>query len=84
MGIGIFMLQRCELGGTSFARFRQLAWSRYLLAGVRLTGLQPERHKKIPPPKLGGGNTLGSTGNLLANDAGIILRQIEASLPLLL
>ena len=27
MGIGIFMLQRCELGATSFEGFRQLAWA---------------------------------------------------------
>jgi hypothetical protein len=47
-------------------------------------GLSLVVQQKKPPPNVGGGFSRDCSGNLLANDAWIILRQIEASLMLLL
>jgi hypothetical protein len=79
IAVGISMLQRCGAGAGGFEGFRERTGARSLSRdGFR--GWQ--NFTKKSAAKFGGGNV--RSVNLLANDAGIILRQIEASLMLLL
>jgi hypothetical protein len=83
--IGISMLQRCEAGAAGFEGFRELTGAESLSRDFGL-GFQPwqisqeNSAAKIRRRKC----SRQYSGNLLANDAWIILRQIEASLMLLL
>src|SRR5579872_1831587 len=81
IAMGISWLQRCRTSITSFEGFRELIWA--VFSPDRPGKISATRHKKIPPPKLGGGNILPTKASLLANDTGIILRQSKASLMLL-
>jgi hypothetical protein len=78
IAVGISMLQRCGAGAGGFEGFRERTGARSHSRDFGAGKIS----QKNPPPRFGGGNV--RSVNLLANDAGIILRQIEASLMLLL
>jgi len=79
--IGISTLQRCEAGATGFEGFRELL-EPTLFRGARTSALVNFTQKFRRQTTAA--DVLISRARLLANDTGIIFRQIQASLTLLL
>jgi hypothetical protein len=77
------LISQMQIGASSFEGFRAASEHRGLCASSGIIRTQPRVCKKIRRQTSAAEISCGYGANLLANDAGIVLRQREASLMLL-